>query len=69
MKQSKGLNGDLMPEYKKTTNKTSMGPTDDLDKLQPSTIDWKFISLPLYLFLFWSHCNEYKWTSTRQNQQ
>ena len=30
MKQSKGLNGDLKPELKKTTNRTTMSPTRDL---------------------------------------
>ena len=27
MKQSKGLNGDLKPQHKKTTNRTTMNPT------------------------------------------
>ena len=29
MKQSKGLNGDLNPEHKKTTNKTATTDIDD----------------------------------------
>ena len=29
--QSKWLNGDLMPEYKKTINRTKMSPTTDID--------------------------------------
>ena len=37
MKQSRGLNGDLKPEHKKTTNRTSMSPTTDFDS-QASTI-------------------------------
>ena len=41
MKQSKGLNGDLKPDQKKTSNKTMMGPTTDIDsQMQPSETDW-----------------------------
>ena len=31
MKQRKRLKGNLKPEHKKTTNRTTMGPTTDLD--------------------------------------
>ena len=37
MKQSKGMNGDLKPEYKKTTNRTTITPTTDIDS-QASTM-------------------------------
>ena len=37
MKQSKGLNGDLKPEHKLITNRTTMSPTTDID-IQASTI-------------------------------
>ena len=30
MKQIKGLNGDLKPEYKKTTKRTTMGSKDEV---------------------------------------
>ena len=31
MKQSKGHNDDLKPEHKKTTNRTKLGPSRDID--------------------------------------
>ena len=36
MKQSKGFNGDLELEYKKTTNRITINPTTDIDS-QAST--------------------------------
>ena len=36
MKQNKGLNGDLMPEHKKTTNRITMNPTRDIDSKAPT---------------------------------
>ena len=36
MKQSKGLNRDLKPEHKLTTNKITKGPTTDIDSHVPT---------------------------------
>ena len=36
MKQSKGLNGDLKPEHKKTTNWATMSLTTDTDSQAPT---------------------------------
>ena len=36
MKQRKGLNDNLKPEYKKTTNKTTMDPTTVIDSRAPT---------------------------------
>ena len=36
MKQSKGINGDLQPKQKKTTNMTTMNPTTDIDNQAPT---------------------------------
>ena len=36
MKQNNGLNGDLKPENKKTTNSTTVGPTTDIDSQAPT---------------------------------
>ena len=42
MKQSKGLNGDLKPYHKKTTNRTTMDPTTDIVlRRRPSKTDWE----------------------------
>ena len=35
MKQSKGLDGDLKPEHKKSTNRTTTGPTQNSDSQAP----------------------------------
>ena len=37
IKQSKDLSGDLKPEHKKTTIRTTMSPTTDIDSQVPST--------------------------------
>ena len=37
VKQSKGFNGDLTPEHKRTANRTTIGPTTDIDTLQEPT--------------------------------
>ena len=40
MKQNKGLNGDLKPEYKTTTIMAMMGPSTDTDiRSQPFKTD------------------------------
>ena len=36
MKQSKGPNGDLKPEHKKNTNRTTMSPTTDTVSQAPT---------------------------------
>ena len=36
MKQSKGLNGDLKPEHKNTTNKNAIDPIADTDSQAPT---------------------------------
>ena len=41
IKQSKRLNGDLKPEYKKTTNGTTMGPTTN-------TADSRYLELAYF---------------------
>ena len=43
MKQSKGFNGGLKPERKKTTNKTTMSPTTDNDSYPPTI--WNRLTL------------------------
>ena len=37
MKKSKGFNGDLTPEHKRIANRTTIGPTTDIDTLQEPT--------------------------------
>ena len=38
MKQSKGLNGYLKPEQKKTTNSTTMSPNTDIYSQEPTRL-------------------------------
>ena len=40
MKQSKKLHGDLKPGHKKTTKRTTMSPTADVDRHRPPEADW-----------------------------
>ena len=41
MKQRKGLNGEMKPEHKKITDRTTMAPTTDIIvRQQHSETDW-----------------------------
>ena len=55
MKQNKGVNGDLKPEHKKTTNKITMGSTTGNASLAPTFQDTLMRvsgAFPGYLHIF-----------------
>ena len=42
MKQSKGLNGDMKPAHKKSSNRATMGPTTDIDSQAQNKFEVNF---------------------------
>ena len=51
MKQSKWLNGDMLTEHQKTTNKTMISPTTGIDGDAPMKEDNKFVNQLSFSFI------------------